>query len=130
LAGLIKISAVINIVFFLMHEFDAFHRGEWKMFPLLNRLSEKTQYSVFLYAHIPICLLVFYYLKTVFESGNFALFVFINSFGFLHLLLHLAALRWKTNVFTGFASLLFITATGLTGLINLLLSGYYFIPGS
>ncbi len=118
-------SGIINVLCFFMHEFDAFHRGEWKMFKPLRALSEKNQYTLFLYVHIPFCLFFFYYLWTVWNFSNLCLWIAVNGFGVLHLVIHLLARKWESNVFSSFHSFLFISGAALTGLINLLLVGYY-----
>ncbi|MCP4130982.1 MAG: hypothetical protein GY754_08380 [bacterium] len=121
----ILILAVLNMLFLFMHEFDACFQGEWKMVKFLKIFSEKTQYLIFLYLHIPISLLAFYYLWTVLNFNNFVLWVIINAFGIFHFIVHLVAVKWQSNVFKNAHSFLFIVGEALTGLISLLLLTHY-----
>ncbi|MCX7711130.1 MAG: hypothetical protein N2484_14935 [Clostridia bacterium] len=116
-------------IFFFMHEFDAAYLGEWRMMGFLSGLKERTRYLIFLYVHIPFCMILFYYLWSVSKNINLPFLVLINSLGILHLLVHLAANTWKTNVFTMFTSFLFIWGIAITGVINLLLLVYSCIRG-
>jgi hypothetical protein len=49
----------------------------------------------------------------------------MNVFGVLHLIIHLIALKWKSNVFTSVSSFVFIAGAALTGMLNLLLFSHY-----
>jgi hypothetical protein len=115
----------MNVLSLFMHEFDACNRGEWKMLKFLRALKDETQYLLFLYIHVPLTLGAFYYLWSVLESRNFLLWNIVNIFMIFHLILHLLALRWKTNVFRNVHSFLFISVGAVTGILNLCLSGYY-----
>jgi hypothetical protein len=115
----------LNIIFFLMHEFDACHQGEWKMFRFLKPFSERTQYQLFLWYHLPFCAFLLYYFGTVLSFSNLRLWVLVNAFAVIHLVIHLIALRWKSNVFTSFSSFFFIAGAALTGILNLILFSYY-----
>lgn len=121
----ILIITSLNIMFLLMHEFDAFHRGEWKMFPFLQKLRESSQYLIFLYLHIPLTLFCFYYLWSTINFNNFPLWLIVNAFSIFHFFLHLIARRWKTNVFVSIHSFIFISGWGLTGVLNLFMFKYY-----
>jgi hypothetical protein len=121
----ILLITTLNVMFLFMHEFDAFYRGEWKMFPFLIKLKASAQYSLFLYLHIPLTLFCFYYLWSSYNFNNFALWIGLNIFSIFHLALHILALKWKTNVFTSPHSFLFIVGYGVTGCINVILMGHY-----
>lgn len=108
-----------------MHEFDACYQGEWKMFSFLKPFPEKTQYQIFLWFHLPLCAFLLYYLDTVLSFSNFRLWVLVNAFGAIHLVIHLIALKWKSNVFTSFPSFVFITGAAFTGILNLIFFSYY-----
>jgi hypothetical protein len=122
---LILALTFLNIVFFLMHEFDACYQGEWNMFRFLKPFREKTQYQIFLWIHFPLCVFLLYYLSTVLSFGNLRLWLLVNAFGVIHLIIHLIALKWKSNVFTSFSSFVFIAGAALTGILNLILFSYY-----
>jgi hypothetical protein len=122
---LIIVLSSLSVMFIFMHEFDAFHRGEWKMFGFLQTLDERKQYLFFLYAHIPLTLFMFYYLWTIISFNNIALWVIVNVFWILHFLLHTIARKWKSNVFDSFHSFIFIGGAAITGFLNLSLIAYY-----
>lgn len=119
------ISGTLTVIFLLMHEFDAFYEGEWKMFRFLHGLKERTQYLIFLFIHIPLSAVFFYYLWCLFQFTVLPLWIVVNAFSVLHFLLHFFAKRWKTNVFTTFSSFLFIAGAAVTGIVNLVLSIFY-----
>ena len=123
--NLILLITVLNVSFLFMHEFDACFRGEWKMFKFLRKLNEKTQYQIFLYAHLPFSLFCIYYLWTVFSFSNFILWITFNSLMVIHLVIHVIAIKWKSNVFKNLSSFIFIGGAAITGIINLLLFNYY-----
>lgn len=122
---LIIILAILNILFILLHEFDAFYRKEWQMFKFLRSLKGETAYLVFLYAHIPITLFAIYYLYTVFTFNNESLWFVWNIAMVLHLVIHLIARKWHSNVFHSIHSFIPIFGAGLTGAASLLLMAYY-----
>ena len=123
--NIIVILSALNVMFIFMHEFDAFFQKEWKMFKFIRKLKEKTQYLLFLYIHIPLTLFLFYYLWTVINFNNFILWIIVNSFMILHLLLHIDATRWKSNVFHSIHSFIFIGGGAITGIINVCLMSFY-----
>ncbi len=122
---LIVTMSSLSVMFLFMHEFDACYKGEWRMFIFLRKLREETQYLIFLYAHIPLTLFLFYYLWTVISFNNILLWIIVNTFCILHFALHIIAKKWKSNVFQSINSFIFIGGAALTGLVNLLLVAYY-----
>lgn len=122
----ILILTLVNITFVLMHEFDACKQGEWKMFKVLSPFKEKTRYQIFLWIHFPISVFLINYYARVMNFDNFRAWIIVNAFGVAHLLLHVVALKWKTNVFTSVSSFIFIAGAALTGAANLALYPYYF----
>lgn len=123
--NIIVIVSVLNIMFFILHELDAFYQKEWTMFSFLKKLNPEKQYQLFLYLHIPLVLFLFYYFWTVINQNNLILWIVWNVLAIVHLIIHLVALRWKTNVFHSVHSFFFIIMTGITGLINLIFIGHY-----
>ncbi len=122
---IILILSVSNVICFIIHELDAFYRQEWKMFGFLQSFKHKTQYLIFLYAHIPLIFFLIFYLWTVINLNNYWLFLAVNIFSLFHLALHLAARKWKSNVFRSIHSFSIIFLIGFTGFVNLILSSYY-----
>ena len=122
---LIIIMSALSVMFLFMHEFDACHKGEWRMFRFLRKLKENTQYLIFLYVHIPLTLFLFYYLWTVLSFNNIILWIIVNTFWIIHFALHVIAIKWKSNVFQSINSFVFIGGAAITGFINLCLVAYY-----
>ena len=123
--SLIVIITSLNVMFLIMHEYDAFYRGEWKMFKFINKLKDSTQFLIFFYLHIPITLLCLYYFWTTINFNNFLLWIIINIFSILHLIIHLIARMWNSNVFKSINSFFIIAGSAITGLINLIIFRYY-----
>jgi len=119
------ISSILNVIFLFIHELDACYSGEWKMMKFLQSFKEKTQYLIFLYSHIPLIGLLIYYLWSVFNFNNFNIWISINIISILHLIIHVLALKWESNVFKTFTSFFFIGGAALIGLLNLFLFQYY-----
>lgn len=123
--SLIIFMSISCAMFIFMHEFDAFHKNEWKMFGFLKKWDEKKMYLFFLYAHIPVTLLLFYYLWTTFAFSSIILWTAVNIFLILHFVLHIMAKKWKTNVFHSVHSFIFIGGAAISALISLFLIAYY-----
>ncbi|MBB4035476.1 hypothetical protein GGR21_001369 [Dysgonomonas hofstadii] len=123
--NLIILFTFLNVIFLWIHELDASRKGEWRMFGFLSGLKENMQRNFYLFAHIPLLLFTIYYLWTVINFHNFTLWIIWNGLMFIHLLIHLYAKRWKSNVFKSSSSFIFIYLTAITAFINLLLSNYY-----
>jgi hypothetical protein len=119
------VSSFISVIFIIIHEYDAFYRGEWKMLGFLKRFSEKTQYRIFLWAHVPITIFCFVYMWWVTRFAYFPLWIGMNAFFVFHLFVHLKAVRWKENVFKSASSFLIIGGCGVAGIVNLALFSYY-----
>jgi len=122
---LIVLFSALSVTLILVHEYDAFHHSEWKMFGFLRNFPTRTQYLIFLYAHIPITLFLLYYLWTVISFNNFLIWVVLNIFLILHFVIHLIALKWKSNVFRSIHSFIIIGGAAIAGFINLCLANYY-----
>jgi hypothetical protein len=122
---LIFLTSALSVILLFMHELDACHKGEWRMFKFLRKLNEKTQYLIFLYAHIPLSLFLFYYLWTVISFNNIILWVIVNTLLILHFVIHVIARKWESNVFQSFTSFVFIIGAAITGLLNLCLVASY-----
>ena len=122
---LIRYLSVFSVMLLFLHEFDAFYHREWKMFAFLKKLSEKQQYMLFLYVHIPLTLFLFYYLWSVMFFSNNILWITVNGVFILHFLIHVVALKWKSNVFTSIHSFIFIAGMALLGAVNMCLMPFY-----
>jgi hypothetical protein len=112
---MISLASVLCLVF---HEIDACRRGEWNMFGFMSHLSQKTQRRVFLFAHFPLTLIVAYYLWSVFTSQHIVLWIIWDGLMIFHLIIHIVATKWKTNVFRSPYSFSFIIGAGLASLVH------------
>lgn len=121
----IIVLSSLNIMFFWIHELDACHKKEWRMFSFLSKLKEDIQHKIFLSAHIPLLVLSVYYLWSVLNFNNFPLWIIWNILVIVHLFVHLYAKKWKSNVFKSSFSFMFIYLTAITAFANLLLFKYY-----
>ena len=124
---LLLILTLFNMAFFVIHELDAIKNEEWKMFKFLRSFSERNQKLIFIYAHLPLPTLILLYFYCVFVKINFIIFLAINLFAIFHLLLHLAALKWKSNVFKSTVSFISIFGFAVTALINLIIAPEIFL---
>ncbi len=108
----------LGLSFILVHELDAVHRKEWRIFPGLSLLNETWAANIFIFAHIPLFFLLFLALS----SNNDYKFTIlcINLFFLLHLALHVGFLRHKKNEFKGWGSWIMITCPAICGVSDLL----------
>lgn len=98
---------------------DAIRCKEWRIFPGLCLLSDKLGHIFFVFAHIPLFLIVFYQL-----TNNSTLDTIIKGFDIfmiIHIGLHLLLLRHKNNEFKDWISWTIIVGAGLFGLADLLI---------
>lgn len=104
----------------IVHEMDAIRCHEWRVFPGLSLLSDKLGMLIFLFAHIPIFIWIFWQLTV----GNFpeAFRVGFDIFLMVHLILHLLFLKHKNNEFKGWVSWTIIVGATVFGAIDLITS--------
>ena len=107
----------IGLSFLTIHEMDAMRCREWRIFPGLSLLSDKWGEIIFIFAHIPLFLIVFNQLTNHSNLENF-----IQGFDFfmiIHVGLHLLLLKHKNNLFKDLTSWTIIIGAGLFGLLDL-----------
>lgn len=110
----------IGLTFILIHEMDAIRLQEWKMFPILSGLKEKTGYLIFTSLHLPLYGLLFWGLWG--RQGLVTnLILGLDIFFIIHLMLHLLLINHKNNKFRNFFSWGIIILTGFFGLLDLLI---------
>lgn len=108
----------LGLAFLSMHEMDAIRCKEWRIFPGLSMLSDKTGHIVFLFAHLPLFYFVYWQLT---HGPDIEAFIQgFNIFMIVHLGLHTLFLRHEKNEFTDWISWTIILAAGLCGLMDLL----------
>jgi hypothetical protein len=106
----------------LTHEMDAIRCREWRIFPLLDRLSDQSGYVVFVLLHVPLYLLLFWGLVGA-EGLNRGLMRGLSIFFIVHLVLHLLFLRHPQNEFRSATSWILIAGAGVAGLLDLTVGG-------
>lgn len=109
----------IGLSFLTVHEMDAVRCKEWRILPGVSLLSDKVGQLVFLFAHIPLFILVFYQLAFISDIGGF-----IKGFGIfmiIHTILHLLFLKHKNNEFKDWISWILIIGAGIFGLADVII---------
>jgi hypothetical protein len=122
---LILFVTALKIVLLIIHECDACREGEWRMMPFLGRFSDRTQYVIFLYFHIPLFFFLLWYLYGVSNFQMYPLWISMNILVIVHYFMHLLARRSRTNVFHSVHSYVFIFGTAFCGACNLALMTFY-----
>lgn len=108
----------LALAFILVHEMDAVRCREWRIFPGLSRLGDRTGYGVFTLLHLPLYALLFWGLWGRPDSGT--LVRGLDLFFILHVGLHLLFLRHPENQFRDLFSWSLISGAGIFGLLDLL----------
>lgn len=108
----------IGLSFLAVHELDAMRCSEWRIFPGLSLLSDKLGELIFILAHIPIFIWVFYQLTNSTNLDNFI--KGFDIFMIIHVGLHLLLLKHKNNEFKDWVSWTMIIGAGLFGLMDLI----------
>lgn len=94
---------------FATHELDAVLRREWRIFPILRRLPEVWAAQIFLWAHVPLFLAVFWL------SGSEGFRKGLAAFAILHVGLHWLLRRHPACGFNNPSSQALIWLTGVLG---------------
>ena len=110
---------LIGLSFFTVHEMDAVRCKEWRIFPGLSLLSNKTGQLVFILTHILLFYLVFY--QMIYNSDHGGFIKGFEIFLVVHVGLHLLFLIHKKNAFMDWISWMLIIGAGLFGLADLLI---------
>lgn len=110
---------LLGLVLLLTHEMAAVRRREWKMFPFLSGLDEKTGYVVFTALHVPLYLLLFWGLFGASGEVNRGLVLVLDAFFVIHVFLHLLRFRHPDNQFKNGFSWGLIIGAGICGALDL-----------
>jgi len=102
----------------MIHEMDAIRCREWRIFPGLSFLDDKSGFIIFLLAHFPLFFLLFYGLQSINNEG---LIKGLDYFFIIHFGLHLLFLMHKRNEFKDWISWPIITGTALCGFVDILI---------
>ena len=111
---------IIALTFMVLHEMDAVRCKEWRIFPGLSRLKDETGFIVFMLAHIPLFVTLFYYLFALPDPST--LIFSLNIFFIVHLGLHLFYLKHEKNLFKDWLSWVIISGAAVFGAMDLLIN--------
>ena len=116
-----------NIIFFLglslllVHELDAVKRHEWRIFPILSSLPEKTAYILFVSLHLPLFTLILFYLTHPNPEIRYWFIISMDIFFIAHMGLHGLYKNHKENDFENGFSKVIISLMAIFGGCHLLL---------
>lgn len=111
---------IFGLSFILLHEMDAIHCKEWRIFPGLSLLNDDLGVKVFTLAHIPLFCLLFF---ALFYMENTSSLIFgLDVFFIIHFGLHLFFLLHTRNEFKNWVSWTIISGAGLFGMLDLIFS--------
>lgn len=108
----------LGLSFILMHEMDAVRCREWRIFPGLSLLGDKTGFVVFMLAHVPLYCLLFRALMG--EANPEKVMAGLDGFFIIHLGLHLLFLRHPKNEFKDPLSWTIIAGAAVCGMLDIL----------
>lgn len=108
-----KIYFYLGISFILMHEMDAIRCKEWRIFPGLSLLDDKMGQTIFIFAHVPLFFIIFYFLENMaFQKG-------LDIFLIIHCFLHILFLKHQKNEFKDWISWSIIILASIFGGLDL-----------
>lgn len=108
----------ISLGFMVVHELDAIRCKEWRIFPGLSSLGDGLGSKIFIIAHIPLFILLFFGLRS--SVVHSYLVVGLDFFFIIHIFLHLAFYKHPENKFKDIYSWLLIIVCGVGGFLDLL----------
>ncbi len=109
---------LMGLSLILIHEMDAIRCKEWRIFPLLSKLDDKTGQMVFILAHIPLYYFCFNELN---QNNESPLIHFLDYFFIIHLGLHILFLKHPKNAFKDWLSWFLIIGTAICGCLDLII---------
>ncbi len=103
--------------FFLTHELDGLKRREWRIMPVVSRLPEHIAEQIFIWVHVPLFALLFY-----FGAGDPASGVAmgLSVFAVIHMGLHWILRKHPNNEFNNVSSRTLIIGAGVLGVFHLI----------
>jgi hypothetical protein len=109
----------IGLSLILIHEMDAITCSEWRIFPGLSALSEKTAYLVFMVLHIPLYVLL---LSNLYSANdlNIGLIRGLDIFFIVHVFAHILLFKHPKNQFKSLLSWMIIFGCGMAGCLDLI----------
>lgn len=109
----------LNLALLLAHELDAVQRQEWRMFIFLNRLDDEQAHQLYALLHVPLFILIFWFLSRPNQPIYFWFQLAIDIFLIVHLGLHLLFQNHPANTFANTFSMRLIAGMALLGLIHI-----------
>ena len=111
----------LGLALLLIHEIDAIRCQEWRMMVILKNMENKKAYQIFILFHIPVLILIFWFLGQPNMVVRFWFQIIVDSFLIIHKLLHLLFRNHKENSFTSGFSKGIINGMAIVGLVHLVL---------
>ena len=105
--------------FLATHELDAIRRHEWRLLPFVSALPEKVGAAVFVWAHVPLFVLVYW---IVADGADSAPALWLSGFSIAHVGLHWLYRNHPKNAFNTFGSWALIVLAGAFGTAHLALA--------
>jgi len=105
----------INLLLFVVHEFDALRCREWRMIYGFQSLSDDSASRIFSILHIPLFSVVMWLLNQPDEHLRYWFMVAFDVFLVMHLSLHIAFAHHPENRFTSWFSKAVIALMALGG---------------
>lgn len=112
---------LLGFSFLLTHEMDAIRCQEWRIFPGLARMSERSGYVTFTAIHVPLYAALLWGLAQGDETTG-SLITGLDIFFLIHLIAHVLLRHHPENRFGSWFSWSLFTGAGVCGAIDLLLT--------
>jgi hypothetical protein len=108
----------LNLALLLVHELDAVRRQEWRMFVFLNRLDDERALQLFTLLHVPLFIIIFWFLSQPDLPVYFWFQLVVDIFLIIHFGLHLLFRNHPANAFDNTFSMGLISGMALLGLVH------------
>ena len=79
---------ILALALMCVHELDAIQRHKWRMLPLTSFMEEQTGMRVFLWLHVPIFAILFYFSASSIKAGGNAFSDGFSVFCVAHAFVH------------------------------------------
>ena len=114
----------IDLLFFVgfallaCHELDAVAQAEWRLLPILNRLTDDTAYQAFVLLHIPLFALLMWWTGSTSRRVRYRAQLAVDAFLVIHVGLHMLFREHQQYKFHSTLSELCIFGAGVVGLMH------------
>ncbi len=112
-----QILFYLMLAFFFTHELDAVKRHEWRLLPKISFLPDHIVERIFIWLHIPLFLMIFYYAAGEVNSG---FNLFLSGFSVVHAGGHWLFRKHPACEFNNPTSWTLISATGIFGALHII----------